>query len=160
MHWQRINLSVSSGNPLAPFVFAITNWIVLPVRRFVPAIGKFDTASLLAAYAVVLAQYALLWLIAGASSESWVLLVLAAFELANLALSSLLWLVIIYAVLSWLKTGSGAAYFLAQLVEPMLRPLRRVLPYVGGLDLSPIALMLLLQILEIVLHGIQTNIVL
>ncbi len=40
MHWQRISLSRSSGNPLAPLVFALTNWIVLPVRRFVPALGR------------------------------------------------------------------------------------------------------------------------
>ena len=56
MHWQRISLSRSSGNPLGPLVFALTNWIVLPVRRFVPAFGRFDTASGVAAYAVLLAK--------------------------------------------------------------------------------------------------------
>jgi len=159
MHWQRINLSLSGGNPLAPFVFSLTNWIVLPVRRLVPAIGRLDTASLVAAYAVLLAKHALLWLITGALSYWLSLLVNAGFELLSVILSSLMWLVIGYALMSWFSTASEARYFLAQLVEPLLRPLRRMLPHVGGIDLSPIALMLLIQIAEIVLHTLQMQIV-
>ncbi len=54
MQAMRVNLSRSSGNPLAPFVFAITDWLVLPLRRFVPAIGRVGAASFLAAYAGLL----------------------------------------------------------------------------------------------------------
>lgn len=158
LHWQRIPMSAHSGNPLAPFVFAVTNWLVLPVRRFVPALGRLDTGSLLAAYAVLLAKYALLWLLAGATTPTWVLLTQAGFELVNLVLSSLGWLVIIYAVMTWVKSGSEALYFLALMVEPLLRPVRRVLPQMGGVDLSPIALLLLLQIGEIVLHHLQAQV--
>lgn len=157
MQLQRINLSLTSGNPLAPFVFATTNWIVLPIRRIIPAIAKFDSASFIAAFLVVLGKYVLLWLIGGAATEPWLLLAYAGFDLANLAISGLMWLVIIYAVLSWLRTNSDANYYLAQLIEPMLRPLRRLLPYVGGIDLSPIVLIVLFQIAEIVLHGLQVN---
>ena len=67
-----------------------------------------------------------------------------------------MWLVLIYAVLSWVRAGSDAGYALGQLVEPMLRPLRRVVPQVGGVDLSPLALLVLLQVLEIVLHHLST----
>jgi YggT family protein len=155
MHLQRINLSRSGGNPLAPFVFAVTNWLVLPVRRFVPAIGHLDTASLVAAYAVLLAKHSLLWLMAGATAHSLTLLTNAGFELLSVMLSGLMWLVIGYALMSWFNTASDARYVLAQLVEPLLRPLRRVLPHIGGVDLSPIALMLVLQIAEIVLRHVQ-----
>ena len=158
MHVLRINLSVSGGNPLAPFVFAITNWIVLPVRRMVPAIGRLDTASLVAAYAVLLAKHALLWLVAGATASSLSLLTHAGFELLGVVLSSLMWLVLGYALMSWFNTASDLRYFLAQLVEPLLRPLRRVLPQMGGVDLSPIALLLLIQIAEIVLHTVQMQV--
>ena len=158
MHVLRINLSVSGGNPLAPFVFAITNWIVLPVRRMVPAIGRLDTASLVAAYAVLLAKHALLWLVAGATASSLSLLTHAGFELLGVVLSSLMWLVLGYALISWFNTASDLRYFLAQLVEPLLRPLRRVLPQMGGVDLSPIALLLLIQIAEIVLHTVQMQV--
>jgi len=158
MHVLRINLSASGGNPLAPFVFAITNWIVLPVRRVVPALGRIDTASLVAAYAVLLAKHALLWLVAGATASSLSLLNHAGFELLGVVLSSLMWLVLGYALMSWFNTASDLRYFLAQLVEPLLRPLRRVLPQMGGVDLSPIALLLLIQIAEIVLHTVQMQV--
>ena len=159
MHLQRINLSTRSGNPLAPFVFAVTNWIVLPVRRFVPGIGNLDTGSLVAAYAVLLAKHALLWLLAGAAAHWLALVTQAGFDLLNVALSSVMWLVILYAVMSWFNTGADARYFLAQLVEPLLRPIRRVLPQMGGVDLSPIALLLLVQIAEIVLRSLQMRLV-
>jgi len=159
MHLQRINLSNNGGNPLAPFVFAITNWIVLPVRRFVPALGRVDTASLVAAYAVLLAKHSLLWIMAGATSEWLGLFVNAGFEMLSVILSSLMWMVIGYALMSWFSAASDVRYFLAQLVEPLLRPLRRVLPQMGGVDLSPIALMLLIQIAEIVLRSVQMQLV-
>jgi YggT family protein len=158
MHLLRINLSARAGNPLAPFVFAVTNWIVLPVRGFVPSLGRMDTGSLVAAYAVLLAKHALLWLMAGATAHWLSLVTQAGFELISVALSSLMWLVIVYAVMSWFNTSTDVRYFLSQLVEPLLRPIRRVLPQMGGVDLSPIALLLLLQIGDIVLHGVQAQV--
>jgi YggT family protein len=159
MHLQRINMSASGGNPIAPFVFTITNWIVLPARRFVPAMGRLDTASLMAAYAVLLAKHSLLWIVAGATAHWLSLVTNAGFELLSVILSSMMWLVLIYVLMSWMKTASDAAYFLAQLVEPLLRPIRRVLPHMGGVDLSPIAVLLLIQIAEIVLHNVQMQVV-
>ncbi|BDU52080.1 YggT family protein [Limnohabitans sp. INBF002] len=159
MHLQRINLSSSGGNPLAPFVFTITNWIVLPVRRFVPALGRLDTASLVAAYAVLLAKHSLLWIVAGATAHWLTLVTHAGFELLSVILSSLMWMVIGYALMSWFSAASDVRYFLAQLVEPLLRPMRRILPQMGGVDLSPIALMLVIQIAEIVLHTLQAQVV-
>jgi YggT family protein len=63
--------------------------------------------------------------------------------------------VIVYAVLSWLPTSSVISGVMARLVEPLLTPIRRVLPLVGGIDLSPLALLLLLQVAAIVLGGLQ-----
>jgi YggT family protein len=159
MHLLRINLSRNGGNPIAPFVFTVTNWIVLPVRRFVPALGRLDTASLVAAYAVLLAKHSLLWLVAGASAHWLSLVTHAGIEMVSVILSSLMWLVLIYVLMSWMKTSSDVAYFLAQLVDPLLQPIRRVLPHMGGVDLSPIALLLLIQIAEIVVHNLQAQLV-
>jgi YggT family protein len=160
MHLMGINLSRSGGNPLAPFVFAISNWIVLPVRRYVPALGRLDTASLVAAYAVLLAKHSLLWIMAGATSEWLGLFVNAGFEMLSVILSSLMWMVIGYALMSWFSAAAEIRYFLAQLIEPLLTPIRRVLPQMGGVDLSPIALLLLIQIAEILLHGLRAQVVL
>jgi YggT family protein len=159
MHLMGINLSRTGGNPLAPFVFAVTNWIVLPVRRYVPALGRLDTASLVAAYAVLLAKHSLLWFVAGASSDWLGLFINAGFELVSVVLSSLMWMVIGYALMSWFSAAAEIRDVLAPLIEPLLNPIRRVLPQMGGVDLSPIALLLLIQIAEIVLHGLRGQVV-
>jgi YggT family protein len=155
MQYQRIPLSVRSGNPLAKFIFALTDWLVLPLRRVLPAIGRVDTASLVGAFLIELAQFLVLWAISGMGASVVSLLVLAAFGLVRMAISGLTGLVIIYAILSWVQTQSVAADFLERLVMPVLAPIRRVVPLVGGIDLSPLVLLLILQVAGIVLGNLQ-----
>lgn len=155
MQYQRIPMSLRSGNPLARFIFALTDWLVLPLRRLLPAAGRVDTASLVGAFLIELAQFLVLWAITGMGASIVSLLVLAAFGLVRMAISGLTGLVIIYAILSWVKTQSVAADFLERLVIPVLAPIRRVLPLVGGIDLSPLVLLLILQVAGIVLGNVQ-----
>jgi YggT family protein len=72
----------------------------------------------------------------------------------SLIISLLTALLIIQAVLSWIQPSSPAQYVLHQLTDPMLKPIRRVLPLVGGIDLSPLVLLLLLQVLSMVIRGL------
>lgn len=146
---------VPFGNPLGRLVFALTNWLVLPLRRIVPAMGRVDSASLLAALLLQLAQFGLLWLLAGAKGSVTVVPVLALFGLVRLVLSGFTGLIIVYAVLSWFQTHSPLVDLVERLCAPPLRPLRRVIPLVGGMDLSPLALLVLLQVLAIVLSSMQ-----
>src|ERR1035437_10712236 len=81
MQYLRISMSARSGNPLGRFVFALTDWIVLPLRRVLPAIGALDTASLVAAYLLQLAEFGLLWLLAGAAGGFFSVPILAVFGL-------------------------------------------------------------------------------
>ena len=155
MQYQRIPLSARSGNPLGRFVFALTDWLVLPLRRVLPALGRWDTASLVGALLIQLAEFAILWLLNGAGASVVSLLVLALFGLVRMALSGLTGLVLIYAVLSWVQTQSYLSDVLERLVQPPLAPIRRVLPLVGGVDLSPLALLVLIQIAMIVLGTVQ-----
>lgn len=155
MQYQRIPMSTRSGNPLARFIFALTDWLVLPLRRVVPAIGRLDTASLLGAFLVQLLQFVILWGITGMVTSVLSIVVLAAFGLVRMAISGLTGLVIIYAILSWVQTQSVAADFLERLVLPLLMPIRRVVPLVGGIDLSPLVLLLILQVAGIVLGNVQ-----
>ena len=154
---QRIAFSVRSGNPLGPFIFALTDWLVLPLRRIAPPIGRWDTASLVAAYLLQLLQVVILWLLVGAGGPVAWLLVTAAFGLAQLALSCASVLVIVYAVLSWVQAGSPLAGLVGRLVAPWLSPIRRVLPLVGGIDLSPLVLLVLLQVAGIILGGVTAS---
>jgi YggT family protein len=155
MQYQRIPMSIRSGNPLARFIFALTDWLVLPLRRVLPAAGRVDTASLVGAFLIELVQFVVLWAITGMGASVASLLVLAAFGLVRMAISGLTGLVIIYAILSWVQTQSVAADFLERLVMPVLSPIRRVVPLVGGIDLSPLVLLLILQVAGIVLGNVQ-----
>jgi YggT family protein len=148
---QRIGFSARYGNPLGPFIFALTDWLVLPLRRVIPAVGRWDTASLLGAFLLQLLQSGILWVLAGAPGPVGWLLLTAAFGLAQLAISGASALVIVVAVLSWVQTQSPLADLLGRLVAPWLAPIRRIVPLVGGVDLSPLVLLVLLQIAGIVL---------
>ena len=154
MQYQRIAMSARSGNPLGPFIFALTDWLILPLRKVIPPIGRLDMASLVGAFVVLLVQYILLWLLAGGQGGLATIPVLALFGLARLALTGLSGLVIVYAVLSWVQADSVLAGMVARLVAPMLQPIRRVLPLVGGIDLSPLVLLVLLQVAGIVLESL------
>lgn len=155
MQQQRIPMSARSGNPMGKFIFALTDWLVLPLRRVVPAVGNWDMASLVAAFLLQLAQFTLLWLLVGGGSSLVSVAVLAAFGLVRMVISGLTGLVIVFAVLSWVQTRSFLSDLLDRLVAPVLMPVRRVLPLVGGVDLSPLVLLVLLQIAAIVLGSLQ-----
>jgi YggT family protein len=149
MQYQRIPF----GNPVGRFIFAITDWIVLPLRKVLPK-ARIDVAGLVAAYLIVLVHTSLLWLLLSRGGYGWVPLS-AVFALASMAIWGLIVLVVICAVLSWVRADSPAADVIDRLCAPLLRPFRRIIPLVGGVDLSPLALLVLLQIALIVLAGLQ-----
>lgn len=150
MQWQRIPF----GNPVGRFLFAITDWIVLPLRKVLPGYKRFDTSSVLAAYLIELAQFGILWLLIGGGNPGLVP-VLAVFGLVRLAISGLIGLVIVYAILSWVRADSPLVDVIEKLAAPPLRPFRRLIPLVGGFDLSPLALLVVLQVALIVLVNLQ-----
>lgn len=150
MQRQRISFS----NPIGRFVFALTDWLVLPLRRAVPPLAGYDSASLLGAYLLALVEQLLLWGLGAGTISLALLPVLALFGLARLAISGLTGLVIVYAVLSWFPSQSPLTEVVARLCEPLLRPFRRLIPLIGGIDLSPLVLLVLLQVLAIVLGNL------
>ena len=85
MQYQKIGF----GNPVGRFVFALTDWLVLPLRRILPSVGRWDTASLAGAYLLQLAQFGLLWLLAGRGAGAGLVPLLALFGLARLVISAL-----------------------------------------------------------------------
>jgi YggT family protein len=158
MQYQRIPMSTRSGNPLGKFIFAATDWLVLPLRRFIPAAGRWDLSSLVAAYLVQLVEFLILWALSGMGGNVLSVCVLAAFGVVRLAISGLTVLVIVYAILSWVQTQSMMADLLERLVMPVMAPIRRIVPLVGGIDLSPLVLLLLLQVVGIVLGAMQATV--
>lgn len=158
MQFQRIPMSTRSGNPLSKFIFALTDWLVLPLRRVLPAAGSVDTASLVAAWLVELTQFLVLWALSGMQWSLVTVVVMACFGVVRMAVTGLTVLVIAFAVLSWVQARSFLSDLLERLVMPLLMPIRRVLPLVGGIDLSPLVLLVVLQIAAIVLGHIQATV--
>ncbi|MGE0029815.1 MAG: YggT family protein [Steroidobacteraceae bacterium] len=138
-------------NPLAQAILALTNWLVMPLRRIVPAIGRFDTASLLALLAVQLAATLLVdrlfW--SGPAHTFGALAVAALLTLIVTTIWFYIVVIAIYALLSFIapRTYSPAVGILSSLCEPLLAPLRRILPVAGGLDFSPLVAIVLLRAL-------------
>lgn len=151
---------VPFGNPVGRFVMALSDWLVLPLRRLIRPVGRWDSASLLAAWLLEMAQHALLWLLAGGVSAATQLPLLALFGLMRLALSGCMGLVVIHALLSWVRADSAITDVIDRLAAPLLRPLRRALPLVGGVDLSPLVLLVLLQVASLVLATVQHQVLL
>jgi len=124
-------------------------------------LGRVDMSSLVAAVLFQLVQYLLLALLlsALASSSLWTWLpVLALFGLARVAVSGLIGLLIVYVVMSWVQARSPLSDVIARLCEPVLRPVRRIIPLLGGFDLSPLVLMVLLQVVMMVLGHLQGSV--
>lgn len=150
MQYQRVPF----GNPVGRFVFALTDWLVLPLRKLIPSRGRVDSASLVGAFLIELVQFSLLWLLVPGTPMS-VLPLLAVFGLVRLVISGLTGLVIVYAILSWFQSDSPLVDVIDRLCAPLLRPFRKAIPLVGGLDLSPLALLVVLQVAAIVLGYLQ-----
>ena len=143
--------------PLGRFVLAMTDWIVLPLRRVVPAWRQWDLSSLVAAWLLKALQFLLLWWLAGAHGQLGLLPLVSLVGVLQLLVSALSALVLVYALMSWVQPGSYFLHMAERLVQPLLAPVRRRLPLVGGVDLSPLVLLVALQLLGIVLAGLQAS---
>lgn len=151
MQWQRISFQ----QPIGRFVFAVTDWLVMPLRKVVPAWSGWDASSLLGAWLVKLVQFGLLWWLAGGRGEWAGLLLVSLVGLLQLVVSGLSAFVLILAVLSWVNPGSPLHDLSDRLCAPFLRPFRKAIPPIGGVDLSPLVLLLVLQMLGMVLAQFQ-----
>ncbi|QHJ01688.1 YggT family protein [Xylophilus rhododendri] len=151
MQRQRVPFS----NPVGRLVMALSDWIVLKLRKVVPSVGGWDTSSLLAAYLLVLAKLLLLWGLLGARAGLGLLPVVAVFGTVQLAISMFTALLVIFAILSWVQPQSPVMPVIDRICAPLLNPLRRALPQVGGFDFSPLVLLLILQVLGMLLNALQ-----
>lgn len=140
-------LHISPHNPLGQFAAAITDWLVVPLRRLIPLRHAWDGASVLAAVVLALLTAVLYFVVVGRLNMP------SPLTIAGVALVWLLrwtiWLavalLILQAVLSWVNPYAPMAPVIQQLTTPLLAPIRRVVPLVGGVDLSPLILIVLLQ---------------
>lgn len=154
-------LRVPFRNPAGEFVLACTNWIVFPARRIVPALGGLDLATWLAAWLVQgFALYVTLTL------RGWdagprigtalaALTALALVDLMRYSSYILIFVVIVQAVMSWVSPYHPFGAVFDAITRPFLRPVRRFVPPIANVDLSPLVLIVLLQVLLIPLEHLH-----
>ncbi|MCV2219305.1 YggT family protein [Thauera sp. Sel9] len=159
MQWQRI----SFRNQIGQFVVSTTDWLVRPLRRFVPGLFGLDMASLLPAWVVQVLLVAIELSLRGAVFSGNVGSVLVGLwgvgliELIRMMVYLLFAVVLGSAVLSWVSPHAPLAPLLHALAEPFLRPFRRIVPTIANVDLSPLILLLVLQIVLMLLGGMRGN---
>ncbi len=150
-------LGADFRNPLAQGILRITSPLVVPVRRFVPSIGRLDTSTILVAYVIQFLTVLLLLTIGGYRVDTVPIMVTTLIELAALSLNLFFFVILIKIILSWVAphTYNYATSLLTTLAEPVLRPFRRFIPSIGGLDISPIFAIILLQAAVIFLQTLK-----
>ena len=141
-------------NPICQAVVRLTNPLILPLRRILPPIGKVDTASVVAVILVAVVEVAIIFALRGITFVGpiyW--LQSAALEIARTLLWTYFYAIILYALLSMVAPGgySPLQSVLATVCEPVLRPFRRVIPPVAGIDLSPLWACILIQAIIILI---------
>lgn len=149
MQWVR----ASYYNPFAQFVLKVTSPLVVPARRVLPSVAGLDTPTLAVLVVLEIAATWLLLRLMGVSLPVGELLLYSILRLVALTLWFYTVALFIYVILSWFgdRGMNPMAALLGQILEPLLRPFRRLLPAIGGLDLTPLVVILLLQAAAIAL---------
>lgn len=147
--WMRY-IGMPSRNPVAQFTFAMTNWLVGPLSRVMPTRSRIDWASVLAALVITVAVVLLMRAIVGMPIPWDIALVAALRQLVIWGLNVIVWVTIIYVVISWVNPHAPFAPAFELLLRPLLAPIRRIVPAVGGFDLSPMVLLIGVYVLQMV----------
>jgi YggT family protein len=126
-------------DPMADAIVRMTNWLILPLRRVLPPIGKIDTATVVAVLAVAsIRTFALLALAGAGMGDPLLFLRITLVDLTEMVLKIYLFAMLLYALTSFVSPGGYApgVRLLGQLCEPILKPVRRIIPPIGQIDFS------------------------
>lgn len=140
-------------NPLSQFVVKATNPLLIPLRKFIPGLFGLDMASLTLAYLLQVTELFLLFFIKGGQFPVFMIFYLAIGQLISLFLYIYLIAILVQAVMSWINPGSynPMMALISQLTEPLLAPARKIMPPFSGLDLSPLLVIIGLNLLIMML---------
>ena len=147
-------LRVSFRNQIGEFVIATTNWLVLPARRLVPGLAGLDLPTLLLAWVL---QTLCVWIVVAMRDIDPALIdviLRAALDLLRYSLYILVFAIIVQVVISWVNPYAPMAPVFNAVTAPFLRPLRRFIPPLAGVDLTPLVLLIVIQIILIVLANL------
>jgi YggT family protein len=145
--------SANYFNPITQVILKLTNPMIIPVRRFVRNIGKLETSTLIVLLLVEIVKYILTGFISYGLFESFLgILILALADSLKLLLDTFFYAILLKAIMSWIQSNNTPiAELLSQMTSPLMRPFQRIIPLIAGMDISPIPVMILLQLLIILL---------
>lgn len=140
-------------NPLSQFVVRLTEPVLAPLRRIVPRVGRIEGGALLVMLGTQMAEFWLVYGVKGVELSLAGLAVVSVAELLELSTTVFFWAILIRVILSWVNPGlrHPASDIVHSLTEPVLEPARRALPAMGGFDLSPILVLIGLQLVNLLL---------
>ena len=142
-------------NPFSQFVIKATQPVVGPLRRVIPGLGGWDVATIVFAYVVACLKIITFSLILGSTLNPIVILISGLVILITAVFKILFWVLILRAILSWISRGHNPIEaVMIQLTEPLLAPVRRFIPPMGGLDLSMLVVLIGLQFLEMLVNDL------
>lgn len=138
-------------NPLAHFARALTDWLVRPLARVIPSRGRIEWAALVGALIATALIVAAKRTVFGLPFAPDLLLLGSLLQLVNWALTLVIWVTLIYVIISWVNPLAPVAPALSMLLRPMLAPIQRIIPAIGGIDLSPMVLLIVIYLLQMVI---------
>ncbi len=140
-------------NPVSQFIVKITNPPLKPLRRIVPGWGGIDVASVLLLITLQIAENFLYYMAMGIAMAVSSLLVVSLADLLNLLINVCIGAILIQVILSWVTSGNYNPLIglVHKIAEPLLIPARRIIPPLSGIDLSPLVVLVVLQLLKILL---------
>jgi len=140
-------------NPVSQFLVKVTNPPLIPLRKLIPSIGKIDTSSLVLMLVLQIASFSLIALLRGGHIPLVSLVILSFAELIGLLLNVFLFSIFIQVIISWINPGTfnPVVSLLYSITEPVLRPCRRLIPPMSGMDLSPLVALIAIQLAKMLL---------
>ncbi|MBT8100000.1 MAG: YggT family protein [Gammaproteobacteria bacterium] len=140
-------------NPISQGILKATSPLVIPLRRIIPSIGRLDTATVVVAFVIQYLTILLVLVILNIAPRIAPVALTAALDLLILSLRLFTFAIFIHIILGWVapNTHNPATAFIAMLVEPVLRPVRGLIPPLGALDLSPLFVIIGFQAVSIFL---------
>ncbi|MEO6688740.1 MAG: YggT family protein [Dokdonella sp.] len=142
-------------NPICQFLYKLTNPVLMPLRKVIPAWRNLDIAGILLAWLLTAIKVALLYALAGQSLGLLGLGVMALADLIDFVLMLYLGVILVYVLISFISVerSNPIVPLVHQLIEPLLRPLRKRLPTLGGIDFSPMLVWLVILLARVLIVG-------
>ncbi|HEU5280886.1 MAG TPA: YggT family protein [Gammaproteobacteria bacterium] len=150
----RVILAWSGANyfdPITQFIVRMSDFIVKPLRRILPNVKQIEIATLTLIFALELVKFSSIAFLSVGTPQIMGLMVLSLADMIKLFIQTFFYAILVQALMSWVQPNSPMNNVLYQITAPLIRPFQRIIPLIGGMDISPIPAMILLQLLLITL---------